>query len=216
MKKRAFLGCSIAIGLLVFSLNVSALTSDNLLVNPDFATDLSGWAYTPLFTEWSNKDVNDDVSSGSAGIAETDNVGGAEVISQCVVLPGPGPFDVGAFFFLPSGQGQRAGGASYALWYSSNDCSGTPLRTDEFDTPDPPPTDSWTSNFGLRVTPPGGSVSAFVAFGIYKNDNASGPNVVGYVDGTTFRLTQLGSARSGCCNSAVSPAPLPPMDGRQP
>lgn len=215
MRLRLSLGWSV-LGFLIFSVHASALTSDNLLVNADFARDLSGWMYTPLFTEWSNKDVNDDVSSGSAGIAETDNVGGAEVISQCLVLSGPGPFDVGASFFLPSGQGQRAGGASYAIWYSSSNCSGTPLRTDEFDTPDPPPTDSWTSDFGFRVTPPGGSVSAFVAFGIYKNDNASGPNVVGYVDGTTFKPTPSGSARAGCCTSAVSPPPLPPMDGRQP
>lgn len=214
MKLRLSLGRCLALGVLGVSVNVSALTSDNLLVNAGFATDLSGWTYTPLLTEWSNKDVNGDASSGSAAIAETDDVGDSEVVSQCVVLPGTGPFDVGAFFLLPSGQGQLAGGASYAIWYSSSDCSGTPLRTDEFDTPNPPPTDSWTAVFGDGLIPPEGSVSAFVSVGNFKNDIANGLNVVGYVDAAAFGPTQLGSARSGCCASPISPAPLAIVFGR--
>ena len=199
MKKRVFVGCCLALGVLAFSVNVSALTGDNLLVNGGFATDLSSWTYTPLFTEWSSKDVDGSVSSGSALIGNTLTNGDVEVVQQCVLLPGSGPFDVGAHFFLPSGQGQRAGGGSFADWYASSDCSGTTMRTDEFDTSNPPPTDSWTLAFGYKVVPPGGSASAMLSFGIFKNDSDSGPNVVGYVDGATFRLTSCTPADEVLC-----------------
>ena len=177
-----------------------ALTNDNLLVNSGFATDLSGWEYTPLLTQWSNKDDNGNVSSGSAMIAETDNLGDIEVVQQCVLLPSAaGPYDVGAHFYLPSGQGQKAGGGSLIDWYASNDCSGNTMRTDEFDTANPPPTDSWTSAASYKVVPPAGSVSAMLYFGIFKNDDPTGPNVVGYVDGTFFRQTSCTPADQDLC-----------------
>ncbi len=176
-------------GTVFLAAHASAQTNDNLLVNPGFATDLSGWTYTPLFTQWSNHDVNDVASSGSANILETDDVGDVQVVQQCLMLPGPGPYDVGASFYLPSGEGQRPGGASLIDWYASGDCSGSSMRFDEFDTPNPPPTDVWTSVLGSSVDPPAGSASAMLYFGIFKNDDPTGPNVVGYVDETSFGLT---------------------------
>jgi hypothetical protein len=84
-------------------------------------------------------------------------------------------------------------------WYASSDCSGASLRFDEFDTADPPPTDSWTSAVGYKIVPPAGSHSASLYFGIFKNDDATGPNVSGYVDGTFFRLTTCTSADQDLC-----------------
>ncbi len=199
MKKRVFLGCCVALAVLVFSVNVSAATGDNLLVNGGFATDLSGWSITTGDVQWSNKDVNGSPSSGSAFFTDSFTNGANPGVWQCVLLPSQGPFDVGAHFLLPSGQGQRAGGAEYAEWYVSSDCSGTPMRTDQFYTPNPPPTDSWTSAFGLKLVPPAGSASALLRFGIFKNDSATGPNVVGYVDGTIFRPTSCTPAEEVLC-----------------
>jgi hypothetical protein len=179
------------LGIVFLAAQASGQTNDNLLVNPGFATDLSGWTYTPVFTQWSSHDVNSAASSGSANILETDDVGDAQVVQQCVVLPGPGPYDVGVSFYLPSGEGQRPGGAALIDWYASSDCSGSSMRFDEFDTPNPPPTDVWTSVLGSSVDPPAGSASAMLYFGIFKNDDATGPDVVGYVDGTSFGPTSL-------------------------
>lgn len=173
--------------------SVSAQTNDNLLVNGDFAADqqLNGWDFEPFFVQWSQHDIDNDPSSGSANILNSTNDGSIVVVEQCVALPGPGPYDVGASFYLPSGEGQRPGGGDIVAWYASGDCSGDPLRTDEFDTPNPPSLDAWTPVLASSVDPPAGSASANAVFGIFKNDDPAGADVVGYVDATSFGLTSI-------------------------
>jgi hypothetical protein len=174
--------------------------SDNLLENSQFNSGLGGWEVNLSQTAWTSSDVNGSVSSGSALITDSGLNGGTEVIQQCFSLsPGAGPFDVGARFFIPSGQGQRAYGLTFLDWFSDSSCSGGSTHSDHFITPVPTPTDSWALVAGYQILPPSGAFSVEVGFGIGKFDNPSGPTVAGYVDGTFFRLTSCTPAVADLC-----------------
>jgi hypothetical protein len=64
----------------LLSANVSA---QNLLVNPDFDTDLSGWSG---IGSWSQLDAWGSPSSGSATWINSFPSGGAAYLDQCVEL----------------------------------------------------------------------------------------------------------------------------------
>jgi hypothetical protein len=190
MRRTVLLKGCLVLGMMVFAVETYALTSDNLLANPGFSSNLSGWERNADFTQWSSKDALGSSSSGSALINFDDSGGGFHVIGQCILVPpSPGPFDVGGKFFFPSGQEQRAFGAVLVVWFSDSACSGSALRTDEFDTPVPLQTESWRSLFGYRLAPPAGAGSALVDFGVSKYDSAAGSGVSCYVDETFFRST---------------------------
>lgn len=195
---------TLVLGMLSFAFNVHGgivlPPSDNLLTNPGFASDLSGWNFNSAVIQWSSKDVLGSLSSGSAFITNGLTNGNTQDVYQCVLLsPSSGPFDVGGRFFIPSSQGQRANGVIRIFWYSSSDCSGSELSINELDTPVPTPTDSWTPVASLRITPPAGSVSAFVSLGIGKLDSNTGPAVDGYVDGAFLRPTSCTLADTDLC-----------------
>lgn len=95
-------GAALAMSLVLASALAGA-NGENLLPNPSFNTDISGWDTNPFVPEpnafWSDDDANDNPSSGSA---EVDNTG-----------IGGGGTQTGLFVCLPSGPGReyRFGGA---------------------------------------------------------------------------------------------------------
>ena len=199
MKKRAFLGWCLALGILVFSNRVSALGSDNLLTNAGFQSDLSSWSVSSNVV-WSSRDVSGSGSSGSAFITDSFTDGTGPGLNQCVVLPNSGPFDVGGRFFFPSGQGQVPSGLLIVFWYSSTNCGAGGLDQDSFETPAPTPTDSWSLVSGFRIMPPAAAHSAAIIFAVDKPFGGNtGPTVDGYVDGTFFRLTSCTPADQDLC-----------------
>lgn len=71
-----------AVACVVF-LPVSLSQAQNLLVNPDFDTDLSGWSG---IGSWSPLDAWGSPASGSATWINTFPSGGATIVDQCVEL----------------------------------------------------------------------------------------------------------------------------------
>ncbi len=183
-----------SVGITITDVTIPKRPSDNLLVNADFATDLSGWI--PFGTAvWSNRDVNGSTSSGSTFATVSPSSGSIDSgVQQCVALPNTGPFDVGGRFFFPSGPGQMGFGRIYLYWYSDSSCSSSLLKGQQFDMSAPVPTDSWTSLTSYKVTPPAGSLGVLVAFAIEGQ-----PPIDGYIDGTFFRPTSCTPADQDLC-----------------
>jgi len=77
-------------------------SGQNLLVNPDFDTDLSGWSGPGV---WDSPDAFGSPSSGSATWINTFVSGGALYVMQCVELtPWVEGYDLAGYGFVPSGQ----------------------------------------------------------------------------------------------------------------
>ena len=115
------------LNLLVFLLFCGTLEAQNLLENPDFDTDLSGWTLTgPVAPVWDPFDVDASPASGSALItnAEADAESDIEVLSQCIIT-GADRYVWAVKAFIPSGQA-RTGSVVLRYSYQANtfDCSG--------------------------------------------------------------------------------------------
>lgn len=177
-----------SIRLLVLLLFCGTLEAQNLLENPGFDDDLSGWTLGgTVLPVWDPFDAGGSPSSGSAFITnaapgtDTD----VEVLSQCFVI-GPDRFDWDVWVFIPSGQ-DRTG--SVVLRYSfhpntldctqgSNSLGGVALTT----------LGQWTSLGGNPVTispeqfGSGGSFKYTIA--IRKSED--GGQFTAYVDDATL------------------------------
>ncbi len=105
---------------IMFLLSVGA-SGQNLLVNSDFDTDLTGWDGR---AEWDPADAFGSPSSGSATWINDFTAGGAMIVRQCVELdPWIEGYDLAAQNFIPSGQ--PGGGHSYLAvnFYSDSECN---------------------------------------------------------------------------------------------
>src|SRR6202035_4298282 len=108
---------------------VSSAQAPNLLVNPHFDTDLSGWG-DPLFVGWDG--AHDAGSSPASGSAESfrflDGPNSCiEPLFQCVTgLSGGTRYDFGGQIIIPHDLNQTTGGqgAVGVHWYSDT-CGGT-------------------------------------------------------------------------------------------
>lgn len=120
---------------------VSSRADQNLLVNPNFDTGLSGWQTEPFVSDstanWDGAlDADGSPSSGSAQqVFSADAVHGlSAVLFQCVPLKHGGTYVLGGEIFIPEGN-TTTGGAflSVVPYGQSTDCTGTP-----------PPFRAWT------------------------------------------------------------------------
>ncbi len=123
-----FWGCLMrrsAVLLLVASVIVvpaaTVVSAQNLLVNPDFDTDVSGWAGLGV---WDPVDAFGSPTSGSATWINTWAGGGAHYFLQCIEVPiffeG---FDLSAYTNIPSGQASTGESYLVVIFYSDPDCT---------------------------------------------------------------------------------------------
>jgi len=110
------------------------LAQGNLLSNPGFRIDLSGW--DNLYAgdaSWSSRDADDSMSSGSAVVGNTANPsnGGAPlVLSQCVTVSPSTIYEFGGRMLVPTGQPQGTYPAVFVYTYASSKCNGPELQSD--------------------------------------------------------------------------------------
>ena len=136
---------------------------DNLLVNPNFDTDLSGWANgNPSITSvFDPEDVLANPASGSARVTSTQadagggNAAGSGLI-QCVDIAGAGTprrFEVSSFYLIPSNQADTATPDVSLVWFSSGAC-GTFINGTQFNTAQgASTTDMWLQLQGVANAP---------------------------------------------------------------
>lgn len=80
----------------------TGVSAQNLLINPDFDTDLAGWEGPAV---WDPADAFGSPSSGSATWINNFTAGGSSFVRQCVELsPWIEGYDVAAHVFIPSAQ----------------------------------------------------------------------------------------------------------------
>ena len=157
---------SLATALLLVTL--SAAGTENLVVNPEFDTDLDGWS--PYGGTWSPEDWQASPTSGSA--TRTLATGGASVpiADQCVDLAGAPAFEytLSAQVYMPSGQTGTGSAHLSVGWFSSPGCI-TQIGGD--DSPQVSTTGDWLETVG-RYQPPTGAVSLHL--GVYLWTQTSG------------------------------------------
>jgi hypothetical protein len=119
-----------SIGLAVL-IGGAAQAQDNLVMNPGFDTDLTGWAN--LFGRpavWSPLDASASPDSGSARVSN-DAGGGAGtpvVLTQCFPLSASTEYRLRVQALVPTGQAQFTTANTFALVFGSSDCSGEALQ----------------------------------------------------------------------------------------
>lgn len=118
---RAFLLCAT---LLVAA---PAATAQNLVVNGDFDSDLSGWLIDPAATPapiWEDVDIDDPAGSGAVRVSNTSSEAMNRIypLEQCIRLTEPGQYRILVHGYIPPGQGGGKLVASYWLSLDNPDC----------------------------------------------------------------------------------------------
>lgn len=112
------------VSLLVIS---PAVFAQNHLINSGFDADLTGWTLSgAVLPVWDDLDVAGSPNSGSALIknVEAGTVSDVTVLSQCII-EGPGGYEWGAWYFIPSGQAQTGSVVLRYSYHANNTtCSG--------------------------------------------------------------------------------------------
>jgi hypothetical protein len=139
-----------ALFLLLLPLIAAPAAAQNLIANPGFDQDLSGWTYSiqdGLVAEWSNEDANGALNSGSARGINSKSGFGSSFFQKFVVSPGEGWFASAMVNVPPGGPGE----AGVELWWSESEgCSGVTDREHLFVAV----TDGWVEVSGEGVAPP--------------------------------------------------------------
>lgn len=96
------------------------LPAQNLLVNPDFDTDLAGWSGIGA---WSPTDAFGFPTSGSATWVNTWATGGGYYLQQCVDLaPFFEAYDLSGWAYIPSGQAATGIAGIVVTFHSDPGC----------------------------------------------------------------------------------------------
>ncbi len=158
--------------MLVLALTVAALLSgsgtgaaQNLLVNPNFDTGLTGWQVLGPGTWDGTLDADGASTSGSAKGVVTQLGGIDNIVAQCVPLDLGATYHFGGKVFIPGGNTAQGGAFFILVPYPQADCQGQPPPAGFLQTGDVTTTGQWidseitfTNNFALS-----GQISAAIA-----------------------------------------------------
>jgi IPTL-CTERM motif len=161
MKRKFFL--FVMVLSLVTFLSGSALAA-NLLQNPHFAGDLSGWN-AGISTYDGTLDATGVSGSGSAKHVFVNNFNGGAgtvALSQCLTSFVPGqPYIFGGKVYMPSGQSIQGTGSIVVSWFTGTDCSTGFISSANVGTSFGDPADVWTPLNHPAVTIPANARSVW-------------------------------------------------------
>jgi hypothetical protein len=129
---RAAVAAVFSLTCFLFLTLVSSSSAQNLLTNPGFATDTSGWTLGVSFmtASWENLDATG--QSGSGSVLETSTVAGlTNGLTQCVPVVAGQAYDFGARIMAPGGESNQFDANAEVVWYSGSSCRSTSLGTDD-------------------------------------------------------------------------------------
>jgi hypothetical protein len=134
----------------------AAAPAQNLLVNGDFASDVSDWTYPDAQPIWSGFDVNGASNSGSALGTNAAAAAGSRVyvLRQCIPIVEPGLYVLGVSAFTPTGQVDGNLLFSYVARANSPDCSGGAFIAGGLFLPSVGQWRRYTSGTSLRISAP--------------------------------------------------------------
>lgn len=165
--------------------------SENVVFNPDFDTDVSGWTVeAEVSIAWSTVDANLDPSSGSAEV--TNSSAGANDgrgMSQCVdiaVVEGAA-YDFGGKVLIPDAQARTGSAQIGVRWLADPGCSGSTVGSQprrETGT-----LGAWVELSATEQIAPAGAAS--VLFLAFPSKIEAGGSLVAHFDDLYFRNTPL-------------------------
>lgn len=157
----------------------------NLVLNPDFDTDVAEW--TPSYQAtlgWDPLDADGDLSSGSALVTCTaDSPNDSNGAYQCIAgLSGDVFYHFAADILTPSGQSETGHAHLLVQWYSEPDCTG---QLGVFSTYGFPSTtaDVWLTDHGVDLAP-SGTQTARLRLSVWKNE--AGGTLDAHFDNVVF------------------------------
>jgi hypothetical protein len=135
------------------------LSAQNLLQNPNFDLDTSGWSVSGSGTAtW----INSGSPTGGAIYLSATNTGPNVTAFQCVAISAPAVIDVGGRSYTASSFGNGSTTEMTVKFFSGTGCSGTVLATIPVDTGTFDPPDNWFNRRVLTQSLPAGTQSARV------------------------------------------------------
>jgi len=176
--------------LLCLSMASSALAG-NLLVNPDFDTDIEGWS-TGLFGV---THIADDGWPAPGALRLENDVCCTRAASQCVAVHGGESYEFGvALRQGPLAPGQAGDGIGMEVfWFDNDDCSNLALPGGESLAPDVG--SSWDFYLREDVIAPESARRAFVRIRQYNFAGLAG--FVSFADSAFFQPTPFGIFENG-------------------
>ena len=134
-----------------FVLTVSSAAADNLLSNPEFDTDLSGW---DSFASWSTEDWESSLSSGSATMTNSiPSTSSVTVVKQCLTPATlANGYHLAGYILNPSGQSGEGYGKLTLSFFSAADCD-DPSFIIGYDTASVQQTGTWEQVELTQATP---------------------------------------------------------------
>lgn len=174
--------------------------AQNLLANPGFATNLSGWSVLSdppaSSVAWNSLNASGNPGSGSARITNQHPSATTAVgpISQCVSVVGGGGYTLSAQFYLPPGQSRTGFGQALLYWYTGAGCASGPSLGGAFNVST---VGVWLTTGGV-VTAPNGAHSARLSLRLQKQEGGGALQV--HADNV---IMQLGSPPT-CTPSATT------------
>jgi hypothetical protein len=156
----------------------AAASAQNLVQNPGFATDLSGWSVSNdenSIASWSNADSDGSATSGSVLITDTSATAGSldTPIEQCLSVLGGASYVLSTRFFFPSGQAASGLAETEILWVSSastESCSGGYISGNDVNASSTTePSDTWIPVSKNVVAPPG-AVRVMLRVGVDRQE----------------------------------------------
>jgi hypothetical protein len=157
--------------LLLLQLLVSSATpAQNLLVNPDFDSDISGWSANVAWIVGAHdaEDVDEPSSSGSVLVENSRSSGGGNGLFQCVLVSGDTLYDTSIWIRIPLGQAMTGDASLRLFWFANPTCDFADYLTDHF-FPIFTPSAAWTE-IQESVDAPFGAQSVRFDLGVSKDD----------------------------------------------
>jgi hypothetical protein len=156
---------------LVLLLAGSAAPAQNLLVNPDFDSDISGWTAD---VAWINpthdlEDMDEPSPSGSVLVENSRSTGGGNGLFQCVEVSGGTVYDFSIWTRIPTGQAIPGEAELRLFWFANTTCDFSDFITDDFIPPISTPSAAWTEILALDLSAPIGAQSVRFDLGVSKN-----------------------------------------------
>ena len=112
---------------LLVGISTATQAQDNLLANPGFDSDFSGWdEYFGRVGDWDSDDADGSGSSGSALLGNEGTSDGVVplVLNQCVPVQGGEQYDFGGAIRVPAGQPSGTAAYIFAYPYTNDSCAG--------------------------------------------------------------------------------------------
>lgn len=149
----------------------ASVSAQNLITNPDFDTDVSGWSpSSSIDWTWQSDDYQGSPISGSGLAVQIGGTGSSVGIIQCIGSVSPGEYyRLSTHVDFPSGQLGEGTVSAFVWWYDGPACTGS--QTTALVTPSTSSTAGWEQLSSAPEQAPAGTESVWVYLLMTKSNS---------------------------------------------